>query len=214
MLFSDASGRKVVSTATAETVGKIDDYVIDPTGPTVAALLLKKSDGDTLRWADIVAFGADAVTVEAAEKITKGGDDLAELLDKRNHLHKKRVLTTSGDELGVVKDIDFDPSTGTVNTLVLDSDQVAGSRVIGVGSYAVVVEADTGANGSGPASGSAASSPATAPAAPAPADPAPMNAEPAPAEPTSLDLAPSQPGLTLDPPDMSQAQRASYPPRD
>lgn len=145
MRFSDADGRKVVSTATAETVGKVHDYVIDPQGPNVVALLLKKTDeGDTLRWADVLAFGTDAVTVEGADKITATGDDLTPLLDKRNHLHKKRVLSTLGDELGAVKDIDFDPATGSIISLVLDDkSEVAGKRLVGVGSYAVVVEAES-----------------------------------------------------------------------
>jgi uncharacterized protein YrrD len=143
MRFSEATGRKVVSTTTAATVGKIHDFVIDAHGPVVAAVELKKTDnGDTLRWADITAFGADAVTVEAAEKVTDGGDDITPLLAKSNHVLKKLVLSTAGDELGKVADVEFDPATGEVTALVLDTGEIAAKRLIGIGSYAVVVHAE------------------------------------------------------------------------
>jgi uncharacterized protein YrrD len=144
MRFSEASGRKVVSTTTAETVGKINGFVIDVSGPTLVAVSLKKTDsGDTLRWSDITAFGGDAVTVESAEKITEGGEDIAALLEKSNHVLGKRVLSTNGDELGKASDVDFDAESGTVLGLVLDSGtEVTGKRMVGIGSYAVVVQAE------------------------------------------------------------------------
>lgn len=142
MLFSEATGHKVVSTITADTVGRVHGFVVDARGPNIAALQLKKTDsGNTLRWQDVTAFGVDAVTVPGAERITDGGDDLGPLLDKRNHVLGKRVLATSGDELGKVKDVDFDPATGAVLALVLDDGHVEGRRLVGVGSYAVVVQA-------------------------------------------------------------------------
>ena len=63
MLFSDAKGRKVVSTSTAETVGKVREFVVDPASRSVIAIHLKKAEsGETLRWSDITGFGEDAVT--------------------------------------------------------------------------------------------------------------------------------------------------------
>ena len=56
---------------------------------------------------------------------------------------KKRVLTSAGDELGTIKDIDFDPETGALTTFLLEgASDVAADRLIGVGSYAVVVCAE------------------------------------------------------------------------
>ncbi|WP_375482155.1 PRC-barrel domain-containing protein [uncultured Jatrophihabitans sp.] len=138
--FSDADGMKVVSTSTAETVGKVHGFIVDVRGPNVIALQLKKTDsGDILRWSDVAAFGADAITVADASKIGEGGDDLAPLLDKRNHVLKKRVLTTGGDELGDVKDVEFDPATGGITSLHVGDRSVPGSTLIGIGHYAVVV---------------------------------------------------------------------------
>jgi uncharacterized protein YrrD len=140
--FSEADGRKVVSTSTAETVGKIHGFVVDVRGPRVAALQLKKTDtGDILHWPDITAFGADAVTVADSSKIIEAGEDLAPLLDKRNHLLKKRVLTTVGDELGTVKDVEFDPATGDVLSVHVGETSISGKSLIGIGHYAVVVQA-------------------------------------------------------------------------
>lgn len=140
MKFSEAEGRKVVSTATAETVGKVDDYVVDPAKRSVVAVELKKTDsGDTVRWSDIVGFGTDAVTVSGAEKITEAPADIEALTGKDHRLRGKRVLSADGDELGEVDDVEFDHESGEITGLVLKDSTVPGVRLIGVGSYAVVV---------------------------------------------------------------------------
>lgn len=144
MLFSEASGRKVVSTSTAETVGQIADFVIDPQTHSLVALTVKKTDqGDTLLWTSITAFGADAVTVPAAEVIIDANDAVAALSGKDHHLIGKRVLTTAGEDLGPVTDVDFDPENGRLITLTLATGGIAGERLIAIGSYAAVVHPDS-----------------------------------------------------------------------
>lgn len=143
MRFSEAKGRKVVSTSTADSVGKVDDFVVDPKARRVYAVSVSHTDsGDTLRWADVVSFGADAVTVSAPDKITQAGDDVAALSGKDRQIVGKRVLSTAGNELGRVSDVEFDDDSGAVTTLVLDDGGIEGARLVGVGSYAVVVEPD------------------------------------------------------------------------
>lgn len=143
MLFSKAKGHKVVSSGTAATVGKVSGFVVDPVTRSVVAVRLKKAEkGDFLRWGDLVAFGADAVTVTDDSVIGDGGPDVAALAGKAHRVLGKRVLTSGGDELGKVDDVDFDPETGIVTSLVLGkggSGEVAGDRLVGIGSYAVVV---------------------------------------------------------------------------
>lgn len=142
-LFSEAKGRQVVSTSTADTVGKVHELVVDPATRTVLALELKKTDsGDTLRYTDITAFGEDAVTVTGADKITDAGEDVAALLGKGHHVLGKRMLSSAGVELGTVKDVEFSPESGRVTALHLDDGEVSGARLLGVGSYAVVVAAE------------------------------------------------------------------------
>ena len=141
MRFSEAEGHKVVSTSTAETVGRIDRFVVDAPGRRVAALLLKKTSagGDMLPWAAIAAFGVDAVTVGDASAVVTADEHLAELADKRHTLQGKRVLSQLGVDLGVVKDVDFDPADGTVRAILTDREELTGERLVAAGSYAVVV---------------------------------------------------------------------------
>lgn len=143
MLLSEAVGRQVVNTATAATLGKIDELVIDARAQAVVAVTLRKTaDGDTVRWSDITAFGADAVTVPGADRLSEAPPEVAFLLDKDHRILGKQVLAATGDELGTVQDIEFDPRTGAITALILASGQVPGSRLIAVGSYAVVVQAE------------------------------------------------------------------------
>ena len=141
MLFSEAKGRKVVSSSSAATIAKVSGFVVDPATRSVVALQLKKTDaGDMLRWSDITAFGADAVTVTDETKIGDGGEDGKALAGKAHRLLGKRVLTSTGDALGSVEDVDFDPQSGALTALLVDGGpDVDAARLLGVGSYAVVV---------------------------------------------------------------------------
>ncbi|MGI8665808.1 MAG: PRC-barrel domain-containing protein [Jatrophihabitans sp.] len=132
----------MVSISTAATLGKIDEFIIDPRTRAVVAVTLKRADhADTLRWKDITVFGADAVTVSGDDQLTETTPELAGLSAKDHRVIGKRVLATTGDELGMVDDVEFDPTTGAITGLLLASGVVAGTRLIGVGSYAVVVQA-------------------------------------------------------------------------
>lgn len=140
MRFSDAVGRQVVSTSTATTVGKVDDFVVDPRRHAVIAVLLKKTEGgDTLLWPDVLAFGSDAVTITDSSKIVEASPAITALSGKGHQLVGNRVLTAAGDEHGKVDDVEFDADTGTITSLAVASGDVAGARLVGIGSYAVVV---------------------------------------------------------------------------
>ena len=140
MLFSQAKGHKVVSTATAEQVGKVKDVVVDAATHRVVALLLKKTDhGSVLRWSDLTGFGSDAATVASADLLLESDEQVDGLRGKEHEVLGKRVLDTRGDELGEVKDLDIDPTSGAIISLVLERRSVPGAALVGVGSYAVVV---------------------------------------------------------------------------
>jgi len=146
MLFSDLKGRKLVDTSSADTVGKVDGFLLDPATQSIAALEFKKTDGgDTVAWSVITAVGDDAVTIPGTNVLIEAEGRLAELASKRGVVLKKRVLTDAGDDLGEVRDVDLDPSTGSVRELVVGAKKtpthVAGARILGVGEYAVVVRA-------------------------------------------------------------------------
>lgn len=140
MKFSEALGHKVVSLATAETVGILDELVVDPQSRRVVALGINKShSGTALRWGDIESFGPDAVTVTDADRIAGPDRDVDRLSGKDHHFLGKRVLLTVGDELGEVDDVEFDPDSGELVAIMLKDGDVEAHRLVGVGSYAVVV---------------------------------------------------------------------------
>ena len=140
--FSEAKGRKVVSTSTAETLGRIGSFVVDGKQSRVLALSLRKTAGkaDTLRWSDLHAFGADAATVNGAEAIVEATDDVTRWSDKAHRVLGKRVLSVGGDELGEVSDVEFDDATGVIGALMMNDGEPTACRLVGVGSYAVVVD--------------------------------------------------------------------------
>lgn len=140
MRWSELKGRKIVSTSTAGTVGKVSGIVVDPATRSIVALKVKKSEsGSVVHWPDLTAVGHDAVTVGDAATITEPSDEVGGLSGKGHRLFKKRVLDTDGDNLGKVKDLDFDAESGVVVTLILGDQEIRGERLIGIGSYAVVV---------------------------------------------------------------------------
>lgn len=141
MLLSEAIGHKVVSTGDASTVGHIGSLIIDPAVGKVVALSLKKTPatGTVLPWSDITAFGVDAVTVAGQHLVVDEEGHFAELNGKAHVMLKKRILTTAGLQIGIVRDVDFDPADGTILGLLTDDQPVDGRSLVGVGSYAVIV---------------------------------------------------------------------------
>jgi sporulation protein YlmC with PRC-barrel domain len=141
MLFSEAVGRTVLSTGTAETVGTVAGFLVDPATAQVVAIRLRKTSGsgDTLHWPDLTSFGTDNVTVPSADAITNATGTAADLDTKNAELLGKRLLTDAGNEIGTVDDIDFDPASGAVISLQTRNGPVYGDRLIGCGSYAVIV---------------------------------------------------------------------------
>ena len=119
MLFSQARKLDVVNTATATRVARVEGFIVLPGPPRVALLRLGKVSGagTLLAWTDLKGFGPDL-----------------EILGKR-------VLTERGMELGAVADVDFDPETGAVTSMITKTEAIAGRRLIGVGGYAVIVSA-------------------------------------------------------------------------
>jgi sporulation protein YlmC with PRC-barrel domain len=140
--FTEVVGRDVVSTTNATKVGRVSSFVVDPMAQRVVAVVLKKTPGnaDVVLWESLTAVGPDALTVTDSDLFTgKDHAAIVELTGKDHGLKKKRVLTEDGDEIGSVEDVEFDPQSGVVTALLTGADPVAGSRLLGVGGYAVVV---------------------------------------------------------------------------
>lgn len=141
--FHEASGRKVVSTANAATVGKVKHFIVDPADHRIVALRLTKTpdSGTVLRWSDVHSFGVDAVTINDAALIVDSDAELDALDAKQHTIIGKQVLTTEGRKVGDVADVEFDATDGTIVSLVLADHSIDGATLLGSGSYAVIVKA-------------------------------------------------------------------------
>jgi sporulation protein YlmC with PRC-barrel domain len=137
MRWHDVRGHRVVDTTSAEAVGTLDGLVIDPDAHRVVDLVV----GDrVLRWSDADGIGADAVTVKDPDLLREPDtDEQRHAVDGTTDPVGKAVYTEDGFELGVVEDIEFDAGTGNVEVLATATERIPGSRLLGLGSYAVVV---------------------------------------------------------------------------
>jgi sporulation protein YlmC with PRC-barrel domain len=125
--------RKIVDTSDASTIGRVKDICIDTSGPSVAAVVVKGADGDAIAFGDLIAIGADALTVGDASVVAREAPDLPRASDA----YGTRVLDDAGRELGKVEDIQIEDD-GRISGVVVGGVTHTG-RLLGVGSYAVVV---------------------------------------------------------------------------
>lgn len=142
MRFSEAKNHKVVSTTEASSVGKVRRFVLDESGRRVVGLHLKGTPdkGDLLPWPQVQGFGRDAVTVQSAASIVEPSGELERLDHKSRELLGHRVMTADGHVLGDAEDVEFDPETGEVLTVLTSTEEVRGARIIALGDWALVVE--------------------------------------------------------------------------
>jgi uncharacterized protein YrrD len=141
--FVAASGRKVVSRASAEELGKLAHIVVDVTQPQVASLVMGKGRKAVLiAWEDVSGFGPDAVMVTDESALVAPRDDRERAAaDGKLEMVGKRALSDMGNDLGTISDILFDPLTGTIEALVLGDREAPGTSLLGAGSFAVTVRA-------------------------------------------------------------------------
>lgn len=142
MRWRSALGRDVVDTSSAKTIGTVEALVIEPETRRVTALVVAGADPSVLDFSALTAFGRDAVTVDGTAALRAPADDREKrVVDGELDPIGTQVLTEDGDLLGVVADIDVDREDGLVNSIVMADDQLAATRLLGVGSFAVVVRA-------------------------------------------------------------------------
>jgi len=139
--FAAAAGRKVVSRASAEELGKLAHVVVDVQQRQVASLVIGKGRKALLvAWEDVSGFGPDAVMLvdESALYAPRDEGERA-AADGKLDLVGKRALSDMGNDLGTVTDVAFDPSTGALETLVLGDREEPATSLLGAGSYAAVI---------------------------------------------------------------------------
>lgn len=105
---SELLGRNVVSMAGGEKVGTVKDILIDTDSLTATALLIAGESGrGGLPFAEILAFGPDAITVEDTKSVfwasaTKPGPGR-----EAAEIKGLTVLNAAGVEIGTVHDIEL-----------------------------------------------------------------------------------------------------------
>ncbi len=139
--FSDISGNPVMDTSTATTVGKVKAPIVDPVTQRVIGFRIRKSKGpgDVVLWEALAGLGPDALTVDSAERVAEPPKELKARSGSKLDLLGRRVITEHGHELGQVRDVEFDPADGRVTSLMLKDVYVDGDRLLGIGTFAVVV---------------------------------------------------------------------------
>jgi sporulation protein YlmC with PRC-barrel domain len=132
-------GKPVIVRDTAEQLGDVRCFAIDGTARRVTAVVV--ADGRRSRvvdWEQVSSVGPDAVIVEGSREPSSDDERTASCATSAI---EKRVLSDRGNELGTSVDVEIDDD-GTVRELVVGDTRIVGDRLRGVGSYAVVVEAD------------------------------------------------------------------------
>lgn len=137
MRWKRALKRDVVDLSTAESVGRIEKLIIDPEQHCISAVVV----GDrVVSWSDGGGIGPDAFTISDNDVLRSPEDDAGHTspADAADPIGKP-VITEEGEDLGELVDVDFDPHSGMIRQLILSDDEIRGSRLLGVGSYAVMV---------------------------------------------------------------------------
>jgi uncharacterized protein YrrD len=141
--FTNARKRRVVASDTAESVGSVKGFILDPGGRRIEAIHI---DGHgrhaaILDWSAVAAFGADVVMAHAGDNPSSVGSDHEKAAVKGAvTMLGTRVLTTGGAEVGTVADVEFDTDSGDVVRIFTDEGSIDAARLRSLGSYALVID--------------------------------------------------------------------------
>ncbi|MEU0202950.1 MULTISPECIES: PRC-barrel domain-containing protein [unclassified Streptomyces] len=136
MLFSQARGLPVLTLTEAEEIGVVRSLTVDAASGVVTHVRVRgrHSRKETvLAWGALHAIGPDAVLVRSTAAPAE--------VPPHHELAGLRILAETGDELGTVQDVAFEPETGRVETVVSARGEVPADRLLGLGDYALVVRA-------------------------------------------------------------------------
>jgi len=144
MLLTETIGERIVSKASAETLGSVDGVVIDVAERTISGLRVGKGKkAKIIPWSAISGVGDAAVVVE--------GEDVLRVPDEGTEEQQARgditligglVLSDLGNEYGKVTDVEYDEQTGAIHTIrCAQPDPIAVERLRAIGTYAWVVAA-------------------------------------------------------------------------
>jgi len=143
--FAAVSGRRVVSRTSAEELGKLAHIVIDGKRRQVTSLVVGTGRKALLiAWDQVSGFGPDAVMIADETALHEPRDDREHAAaDGKLELVGNRTLSDTGNDLGTVTDIVFDPDTGAIESILVDDREAPAASLLGAGSFAVIVREPT-----------------------------------------------------------------------
>lgn len=150
-------GLPVITLAEGKQVGKVDDLVVDPERKAVSWLRLHSGGmlGGERLWVSVATvhgIGEDAVTIntEADARTPANAAEALTLVKAKREVIGNKVITESGERLGVVRDYEFDPVTFALTSLSVPPGMnvvgeilvIPGDKVLTIGEDMIVVTAD------------------------------------------------------------------------
>ncbi len=141
--FAAAAGRKVISRASAEELGRLTHVVVDVGRRRVSSVIVGKGRKARLvDWERLSGFGPDAVVVDGEDALREPADETERAAAGGDlDLIGKLALSERGNAAGTIDDVVFDPATGELLTVVVGAHERPAAELLGAGSYAVVLGA-------------------------------------------------------------------------
>lgn len=140
--FTEIEGLPVIARESAEQLGEVKHLIVASGHVQSIHVAGRGGNGELVTWSDIGAVGDDAILVDDENALRPAdSDDEHRAVNGDLAMIGKPVLDDVGDELGAVTEVAFDPEDGTIRTLSVADRTIEGTRLLGVGSYAVVVAA-------------------------------------------------------------------------
>ncbi len=140
--FRQATGRKVVSRASAQDLGAVNHLLVDAEQRRIAAVIVGRGrKAQLVDWEHLSGVGPDAVMVSDEGALRPPLDERERAAaDGKLGLVGKRALSERGNELGTLDDVTFDPGTGAVEMLRIGDRAIPAGSLLGSGPYAVVLD--------------------------------------------------------------------------
>lgn len=136
---SSVVGLPVICLEDGKRLGTVESLIFCPGKKEIRALLLERKGcrikKDVILYKDVYALGKDAVVIKSPGCIYKMGTSPVtdKLIDKGDILGL-RVFTKSGEDIGVVKDVLFDPVRGNIEGVEISDglfkDIISGRRIL------------------------------------------------------------------------------------
>lgn len=118
---SDVIGTKIVSVKEGKKIDTVDDVIYDPKDNRIKALLVSEgglfASAKILMIEDVKSVGEDAVVIESEHSIKDAKEvpeNVSQIAKESTNLTETKIITETGNELGKVTDLLFDPQSGEV----------------------------------------------------------------------------------------------------